>query len=307
MERYQKRFKALGSDVVVTLVTANESRAAVILASLETAVMRFEQRFSRFRQDSELTLVNRSAGRPTRVSAPFADLYQAALDYAGRTDGLYNPFILPDLQRAGYVSSWTDPANQAPDFSAGIAVVASAAHLEEGTLTLPAHSALDFGGIGKGYLARELTLQVPPDIEGYWLSLGGDIAVRGQDIGARPFSVAIAHATDPSRIVDTLDLGASPYLAMATSGTTKRRGTHKGHAWHHLIDPRTHKPAETDVASASAVAADPVTADIAAKCFVIAGTSKAQWVMDTLDVKYVILQRQTNSEITTVNLGTRPS
>ena len=64
---------------------------------------RLEQRFSRFRDDSELSEVNRRAGRWITVSDEFAELLDAALDGAWRSDGLFDPTVddAPVFRRLG--------------------------------------------------------------------------------------------------------------------------------------------------------------------------------------------------------------
>ena len=67
-----------------------------------------EQRFSRFRADSELSEANRCQVHPTRVSAPFASLVERALRAAAETDGLFDPTVLPAMVAAGYDRSFED-------------------------------------------------------------------------------------------------------------------------------------------------------------------------------------------------------
>ena len=63
---------------------------------------REERRFSRFRDDTELSRVNLAAGRWTPVSAPFETLVGLALTQAQRTDGLFDPTVLHAMVAAGY-------------------------------------------------------------------------------------------------------------------------------------------------------------------------------------------------------------
>jgi thiamine biosynthesis lipoprotein len=63
-----------------------------------------------------------------------------------------------------------------------------------------------------------------------------------------------------------LDMGA------ATSGTRKRAW---GSDLHHLIDPRTGRPARTDIAEASVIARSGADAEILAKSALLLGTKEA--------------------------------
>jgi thiamine biosynthesis lipoprotein len=99
---------------------------------------------------------------------------------------------------------------------------------------------LDLGGIGKGYAvdrAAELLAQAGPCL----VNAGGDVAVHG---GSWPVGVDGAV---------TLELSGG---ALATSGRDRRRWRRAGRELHHLIDPSTGAPAETDLLRATAVEAE---------------------------------------------------
>ncbi len=113
-------------------------------------------------------------------------------------------------------------------------------------------------------------------LPGFWLSLGGDIICNGHDVDGNAWSIGVQAAHDPGRIVQTIICPAGTTLAVATSGTVKRRGTSAGVAWHHLIDPRTGKPADTTIATATVTAETATAADVYAKAVVIEGEHLAQ-------------------------------
>ena len=63
---------------------------------------RYDQTFSRFRDDSELNFVNGRAGSPTRTSSLFAEALEVALDAAVETDGVVDPTLGRSLTTLGY-------------------------------------------------------------------------------------------------------------------------------------------------------------------------------------------------------------
>lgn len=278
MQRYQDRFQALGSAAQFTLVGAiTPEEAREIMAGLRHATDAFEQRFSRFRADSELTHVNSRAGERTAISPEFRDLLQASRHMAEETRGLYNPFILPSLQQAGYVGSWPEPqaAPEGADYRRRKPVAIENLEIGQDWTRMPEYGALDFGGIGKGYLLDQLADKVRTHgLEGYWLSLGGDIVLEGYDLHREAWRVGVQSAVDPNAAV--ADISCSPdRQAIATSGVTRRRGEANGKPWHHIIDPRTAEPAESQVLTATVVAGSAQSADVYAKCVVIGGASLA--------------------------------
>ncbi len=69
--------------------------------------------------------------------------------------------------------------------------------------------------------------------------------------------------------------------ALATSSTTVRRWRRNGEILHHLIDPRSGRPADGPWRTVTAVAADCVAANSAAACGVISGRDAVEWLTAT--------------------------
>lgn len=279
IERSQQKYHALGSDTVVTIVAdSSQVDVANVFGILHDQIVNFELRFSRFLDESELTLFNQHAGQKVAISKEFRDLLIAARDMSKQTEGLYNPFVLPALQKAGYVGSWPSPqrGTKATNFTERHLETIEALVINSSWASIPADSALDFGGIGKGYLLDQLASSlISEKLEGYWLSLGGDIICSGYDLDNQAWAIGIQDAFDVSGVVDTISNKGGHTLAIATSGSIKRRGTHNGESWHHIIDPRTGLPSTTDVLTATVSANSAVAADVYAKSIVIAGANHA--------------------------------
>lgn len=265
---------ALGSDATL-IVVGPEPILADNLSALWAQIDAFEQAFSRFLPTSELSAFNRAAGAKTPISADFRRLLLAAKRYGQSTQGIFNPFVLPIMQRVGYTHSWTDPTRAGDDHS--LAELSDIEALEIGPdwARIPPRTALDLGGIGKGYLLDQLAAALPAALAGYCFSLGGDILAGGSAPKGKPWLIPIALASQPG--VDaahvTIPLGST--LAVATSGTTKRRGVGPAGPWHHLIDPRTGQPSVSTVLTATVCARSATAADIAATCAVITGATPA--------------------------------
>ncbi len=291
MIRLQQHRHALGSEAYITLVGTDEQFLADTFDALWQELSLFEHTFSRFLPDSELTYVNERASLPTNVSPEFLALVKVARDFSKRTEGLYNPFVLPILQRVGYKGSWPHVASsgEAPDFSDR--KFAKGTSLQSGTttVTMPSNTALDFGGIGKGYALDQLALQLQRQaIENYWLSFGGDILASGTDTDGSQWAIDISHALDPDTTCATFRVGPERY-AVATSGIVKRAGE----GWNHLIDPRTGQSTKTDILSATVAVDSGTAADVYAKCLVLAGSKEAPKLAKKLGISHYMLQTRT--------------
>lgn len=270
---------ALGSDVTLTIISLlDHSQLTDLFTVLWHQIYTFERQFSRFIPMSELTIFNREAGIKTVTSPAFHDLLKAAKHMALKTKGLYNPFILPALQRAGYRRSASPGYENDPqeDYTHRQLVTIDKLHIGDTWAMIPYNAALDMGGCGKGYLADQLAATLSQyDIAGYWLSLGGDICSYGTDEHGEPLTVAIQNAQRLDSTRSEYIVQPGEYAAVATSGTFRRQAQYQAEPWHHIIDPLTGASAVTDIQLATVCAATALEADVLASCAVIVGASAA--------------------------------
>lgn len=260
-------FRAMNTDVAVIARTADE---AVVAAAVARVFADAEQRFSRFRADSELSRLNR-ATEPVTVSEPMFAALVAARRYVELTDGLFDPAIGSTLVALGYDRSFTpggldrDTDRALPPRGSFLAVTLDAERRE---VTRPAGIQIDLGGVIKGRTVDAATACLPRDGA---IDAGGDAALRGGPSAGWP--VAIEDPRDPSRTIGTLRVRNA---AVATSAANRRRWKIGGADRHHLVDPRTQRSAVTDVVQATVVAPTAELADVLAKTVFLLGAARAR-------------------------------
>jgi thiamine biosynthesis lipoprotein len=301
MNRYQEIQNALGSEAILTIISNNDLKAQQILAALWEKISTFENKFSRFKPDSELSQFNKRAGKTVDISPEFRDLLKACISMHKLSDGLFNPFTLPSLQAAGYIGSWPNPEiyNEELDYhDRNQAVDMSLLHLTDLKASIPPNTAIDFGGIGKGYLLDSLSNYLDSiTISNYWLSIGGDIICNGADIDDKPWSISIQSVVQSNVPMESVSNSNRKRLGVATSGITKRQGLHNNSAWHHIIDPRTSKPAVSDVLTVTVTAPNATIADVFAKYAVIYGSTASKKLIDDHTVSSLYLQLKDSSTV----------
>jgi thiamine biosynthesis lipoprotein len=272
-------FHAMGSRMLA-VVDHPALAAERALRRLPGWFVEWEQALSRFRYDSELSRLNRSTGHPVAVSEILWEVFLAARDAERFTGGLVRPTVMDVLVQAGYDRSFDLlPAARAgapaavldlPDLSTAIGWDESTR-----TLFLPESVHLDFGGVAKGWAAHKAVTRLKrfgPAL----VDAGGDIAISGPRPGGQPWAVGIRDPFQPETHFETLRLEGG---GVATSGTDYHRWQQDGVWNHHLIDPRTGLPAESDVLAATVIAPDTLLAEAAAKAVVIAGSrSGLDWL-----------------------------
>jgi thiamine biosynthesis lipoprotein len=272
------QFQALG-----TTVLAYSQAAEALAGPLRDLVAAYEGRLSRFRPDSEVSRLSRSAGREVRVSGDVFELLVLSMAFWRETNGIFDPLILRELEAAGYDRTFS----ALPRVRADITVPPQASRPAFGSVALyparrgvclPDGARLDLGGIAKGWIIDRLGGYLAPHGP-FLVDVGGDMAARGAGVDGEPgwlISVASPFRTDHDvcwlRLEDA---------AIATSTTMRRRWV-RGDRWlHHLIDPRTGGPAGTDLAQVTVVAPTAVAADVHAKVALVLGRAAGlQWLLD---------------------------
>lgn len=297
MTIFQQTKIALGCENTLSIVTHGQIEPAALYNRLWLEIFQFEQRFSRFLPASELSAFNRQAGLKQIVSPEFQAILADAKAIGEETEGLFNPFVLPALQRAGYTKSFVRAhENDASDnFEHRSLASIQALEIGDEWARIPYGTAIDLGGCGKGYMADRLAALVvaEPEVAGYWFSLGGDVIAGGCDQNGDLWQIGIEDVSSRSaaaRLAGIVQVSESTPTAVATSATTDRRGKHKGKAWHHIIDPSTGRPAQTDLLAVSIRAASAFRADVLASCLIVAGSRAAKDFMSRYEIDGVLLQ-----------------
>lgn len=279
--------ETLGSIAELRIVTEHTSRVDGWFAELWGKVSIFNERFSRFSRDSELSLFNQRAGERVPVSLEFKQILKRASYFSLLSGGTFNPFVLPSLQQAGYVYSMVDGSLEAHDYSLRTFVGHEYLELGDGWARIPPGTAIDLGGIGKGYLADELAVHLSPYTRDFCISLGGDIRVSGnQSNGPWAIDVESSGVASEATITYTSELAS---YGIATSGTRRIK---LGKEQFHLIDPRTGRAAETLYDRCTVVAKDATSADVLASCILIEGPDLAERLLRTQDIYAVCLQSE---------------
>lgn len=168
----------------------------------------FESRYSRFRSDSWLSVLN-SAGEFNNPDPQFVDLLRQALDYYDRTDGVFNIAVGEQLTKSGYDADYTFTATtELPSVQALIEIL----EIKTERILLKSGS-LDLGGIGKGYAIDKLAdfLKEEHHLQYFLINGGGDIYVTSDK--EKPVTIMLAHPDARSLAIGTVDLKEAGFAA----------------------------------------------------------------------------------------------
>lgn len=220
--------------IVVTDPAVIGEAAAIARAELDAV----DAVCSRFRDDSELSRAGRAGGRPVIVSPLLADLISAALMVAELTDGDVDPTVGAALCALGYDRDFARITGHAVAPAVRVFPVPDhrAIRLRGEELTVPDGVLLDLGATAKAATADRIASMIALRLSvGVLVALGGDIATAGP-APADGWQVLVQDR--PGDPADTVNLPAG--AAIATSSTVGRSW---GPDLHHIVDPRTGRPA----------------------------------------------------------------
>lgn len=260
-------FEAMGTEVDCLLEADGPGTGGTAaFRAVEREFRRLESLLSRFRDDSELSALNREGS--IIAGADLLRVTQLALAARRRTGGRFDPTVLDALAAAGYDRTFAELPAEAPASRCAAQRCGGIVEVDEHTrrIELEPGVRLDLGGIAKGDAverACDLLARAGPCL----VNAGGDLAVRGKPRGG-PWTVAVP--TPGGEHTTELTSGA-----IATSGRDRRRWRRGGQERHHLIDPATGASSRSDLLRVTVLAPTAVEAEVLATSLFLAGERAA--------------------------------
>ena len=251
--------------------------AASAWAAVQAEFEAVDLALSRFRDDSELTALNRLAGTGQvvevswRLRTAVAAMHRAACI----TDGRFDPTVLGVLEAIGEHGASLPVSNDGDrDASTGWSPGRSAPALERPRPILTPVEPLDTGGIGKGLALRwaaRRALERLPTGAALLLDAGGDVVAAG-GATTNAWQVGVEDPLAEGADGEPIAVVALSDGAIATSSVRVRNWLGPdGTPVHHLIDPETRLPARTGLLAVTVAGPDPAWAEVWTKALFLAG------------------------------------
>ena len=239
-------FSTMGTRAELTLEIADEQGARAAAEEARTELARIEALMSEWRPETPISKVNAAAGKEA-VAVP-AELYEViarALELARLSDGAFDPSwaAMRGIWKFGDAQDGTVPD------AAAIEAKRALVDYRKVTLDPKAHTvflqrpgmALGLGGIAKGYAVdRVVALLRARGLTAFTVKVGGDLFAAGKKGGTAPWRVGVRDPRDAAKIFAVLELTDASF---STSGDYERSFVKDGIRYHHIIDPRTGRPA----------------------------------------------------------------
>jgi thiamine biosynthesis lipoprotein len=287
-----------------SLVLVGKGQREGLQDELESTLEAANASMSTYRQDAEITAINRlPAGETRRVSEAFATVLEAALAVGEQSGGAYDVTVGPlvDLWGFGAASedAWSLPAPE--DIVAVKSRIGQSLlrwEPEQRTLSKRAPVALDFSSIAKGYAVDRLAdVLEKRGYSDYLVEIGGEMRVSGKSPRGDAWRVAIERPLPGQRAAELgLELFDS---AIATSGDYRNFVEHEGKRYSHTIDPRTGYPVTHDLVSVTVLHESCMMADAWATALSVAGPDEAMRLAEANGLAVYLLRRQGDELIAT--------
>lgn len=255
-----------------------------------------ERQLSLYVEGSEIEQINRAAGTgPAAVSQQTYDFLKRAAAFCEWSEGQFDITIAPLTLTWGVTSEQPRvPPREEIDAAKALVDYRKILFDDQNRTVMLAERgmSIDPGGIAKG-LAAELVKEIPQKygVSGY-LSIGGNLMVNGKKPDGSEFKFGIR---DPrGTAADYLAVIELDGYIMATTGDYERFFEEGGVRYHHVLDPFTGYPADTDLVSVTIVSKDGTLADAMSTILFMKGSDEIIKYLDSDDFWVIAVDRDNN-------------
>ena len=264
----------MASPCEVLLDTRDLALARQLGGIAAAEAWRIERKYSRYRDDSVISALNRSAGNPIPLDEETALLLQFAARCHELSDGACD--ITSGVLRRAWRFDGTGRLPEAAQVEALLRHVGfDRLVFTDGRLAVPEGMELDFGGIGKEYAVDRALALVAAELDGAVLvNFGGDIAANRAPEGG-PWQVGVERPDSHGQARLLLDFTRG---GLATSGDTHRFFEHSGRRYGHILDVRTGWPIRDAPRSVTVAAGSCVEAGMIATLAMLQGADAEEFL-----------------------------
>ncbi|MDO8283321.1 MAG: FAD:protein FMN transferase [Thermodesulfovibrionia bacterium] len=299
---FKKTRTEMFTTVTITVVSDSDKKAEEAINAGFAEIKRIGELINYFSPDSELTAINRAAGKnPVKVSKDTLDTIKKAIHISDLTDGAFDPAIGPVIKLWGFSK---DPSKR---FVPAKDAVSNALRLidykkvkiNEATSEVYLEDAgmeLDLGGIAKGYGAdKAIEVIKAKGIKAALVAIAGDIKGYGRRPDGQPWRVGVQNPrpkSDKKTSDSDDDILTALYLidqAVSTSGDYERFFTQDGKRYHHIIDPKTGFPSESQAISVSVIAPQGYISDGISTGVFVLGSQKGIALLESMGLEGIIV------------------
>ena len=279
-------------DTYMSLTAYGEKAEDAVTEAIHE-IQRLDAMFSVGNTDSDVTTANMQGS--ATVSDETAYLVEQSLEISRKTDGAFDITIYPVMELWGFTTK-NYKVPQADELQETLKRVSyENVSLKDHELVLKNNAQIDFGGIAKGYTSsRVMQIFKEYGIEHGMVNLGGNVQTLGTKTDGTAWRVAIQSLQGGNQYLGILETSNQ---AVITSGGYERYFEENGVTYHHIIDPKTGYPSDSDLTSVTIVCADGTKADALSTSFFVMGLQKAESFYENTDLDFDVILLTKDNQI----------
>ena len=284
-------------DTYMTITTYGE-KAEEAATKAVSEIERLDNLLSTGKNESEIAILNENGSEI--VSEDTAQLIAKSLELYQDTNGVFDISIYPLMKEWGFATKkYKVPSDKTINH---LLKNIEASKIEWNNKTnlvaLPEEMEIDLGGIAKGYTSNRLTqIFKEYQLTGGVLSLGGNVQTYGTKEDGGKWKIAIENPSNSPLSGDYLGVLKTGNMAVITSGGYERYFEENGVTYHHIIDPKTGYPSDSDLTSVTIVCADGTKADALSTSFFVMGLQKAESFYENTDLDFDVILLTKDNQI----------
>lgn len=237
--------------------------------------------FSAQDSESELYSLNHRTSSVVTVSDDLADCLSEGLYFGEISDGAFDITIYPVRRLWDFENGTEVVPDEASIREAVQQVDASKVHLNGNEVTFDSpDTMIDLGGIAKGYISSKMKAYLKENgCQSALINLGGNVSTLGRKPDGSEWSVGIQKPfSDRGELLMTVTSSDS---CVISSGIYERYFERGGRLYHHILDPRTGYPADTDLNQVTLIGDDDAACDALSTITMLVGREKAEEIIRT--------------------------
>ena len=286
-----KTFFALGT---VNTIMLNHCGNLNIIEKAIQRVYEIDDRMSAFKDDSDVSMISANAGLGLlKVHKETFDLIEKAVKFGDLSNGAFDITMRPIVELWGI----NKKENYIPsDFEIQEAlklVNYKDIILDQKNCSVALKKtgqSIDLGGIAKGYAADEVKrILLENGIESAIINLGGNVVTIGEKLPGQEWRVGIQNPLAPTG--EYLGALSATNKTIVTSGSNERFFIKDGVRYHHILDPRTGSPAQSELLSATAICGSSTDADAITTALFILGPQNSIELLKQLKVETIFVTK----------------
>lgn len=288
----ERTFFMLGTVNTISIYNEDENKAIEVIESVCARIEEIDDRMSAFKDESDICRIKNAAGNElVQVHQDTFEIIKKAVELSEITEGAFDITMRPLVElwgiknKNGFIPN-EDQIKRIKEFVDYRDIVFDEETCKVGLKK--SGQAIDLGGIAKGYAADEARRIISEgQIKNAIINFGGNVVTIGKQQDGKEWRIGIQNPNSGTGdFIATLDLSD---MSVVTSGSNEQFFIKDGIRYHHIINPATGYPADSNLLSVTAVTKDSMEGDALTTALFILGPEKSALLIEQLKIDAVFI------------------